>query len=121
MPEHVRRFIVEMIDSVVELEALLLLRANRDRTWSDEEAGARLYVSVTVAAYVLNELARRGLLGLDDERYRYAPSTPALDTVVADLASTYATDLITVTRLIHSKPGPSVRQFADAFRVRKDT
>jgi hypothetical protein len=119
--EHVRRFIVETVDSVPELEALLLLRAHRDRPWSAAEAGARLYVSVTVAAHVLATLASRGVLVAEGSGYRYAPARPELDAVIADLASAYASQLIAVTRLIHGKPAPSVLQFADAFRLRKET
>jgi DNA-binding IclR family transcriptional regulator len=120
IPEPVRRFIVEAVDSVPELEALLLLRAHADRTWSVEDAGARLYVSPTMASHLLNALAARGLLERDGERYRYGPARPELDHVVGDLAATYATKLIAVTRLIHAKPAASVRQFADAFRLRKE-
>jgi hypothetical protein len=120
IPDHVRRFIVEMLDSVPELEAVLLLSTHRDRPWSVKEAGARLYVSETVAAHVLNALADRGVLAMEGPLYRYAPIRPELDVVVQDLASTYATNLIAVTRLIHGKPTDSVRQFADAFRLRKE-
>jgi hypothetical protein len=121
VPEPVRRFIVEAIDSVPELEALLLLRAHRDRAWSPEAAGARLYVSLPVATHVLTALAGRGLLVADDEGFRYAPSRPELETVVGDLAAAYSSQLIAVTRLIHAKPAPSVLQFADAFRLRKES
>ena len=110
-----------MIDSVPELEAVLLLRTHRDRPWSVEEAGARLYVSETVAAHVLSALTERGVLAAEGPLYRYAPIRPELDLVVQDLASTYSTNLIAVTRLIHGKPTDSVRQFADAFRLRKET
>jgi len=121
VPEHVRRFIVEAIDSVPELEALLLLRTHRDRTWSPEDAGARLYVSVPVARHVLSSLTARGLLVSDAGAFRYAPSSADLETVIADLSTSYAAHLIAVTRLIHGKPAPSVLQFADAFRLRKET
>jgi hypothetical protein len=121
VPEHVRRFIVEAIDSVPELEALLLLRSHRDRTWSPEDAGARLYVSLPVATHVLSALAARGLLVTDAGAFRYAPGSADLETVIADLATSYSAHLIAVTRLIHGKPSPSVRQFADAFRLRKET
>lgn len=121
VPEHVRRFIVEAIDSVPELEALLLLRAHPDRSWSPADAGARLYVSLPVATHVLTALAGRGLLRDEDGAFRYAPSPPALETVVADVATSYSAHLIAVTRLIHGKPAPSVLQFADAFRLRKET
>lgn len=121
IPDHVRRFIVEAIDSVPELEGLLLLRAHPDRTWSSGDAGARLYVSETMASHLLSSLAERGLLARDGAEYRYAPARPELDVVVRDLAAIYATRLIAVTRLIHARPAASVRQFADAFRLRKET
>lgn len=121
IPEHVRRFVVEAVDSIPELEALLLLRAHRERAWSVDDAGARLYVSATMAAHVLAALAHRGLVAGVDGQYRYAPLRPELDVVVADLAAAYASNLIAVTRLIHGKPAPSVRQFADAFRLRRES
>jgi hypothetical protein len=121
IPEPVRRLIVDLIDSIPELEAILLLRAHRDRAWTAEEAGARLYVSVTVAAHVLAVLAERGFVARAALGFRYAPATPELDQLVATLATVYAQNLIAVTHLIHSKPATSIRQFADAFRLRKDT
>jgi hypothetical protein len=120
IPETVRRFVIANIDSVPELEAVLLLRSHADRDWSAEDAGARLYVSVMMAAHVLGVLTQRGLLSMTGERYRYAPASTELDAAVATLAATYATNLIAVTHLIHSKPSPSVLQFADAFRLRKE-
>ena len=121
VPEHVRRFIVEAIDSVPELEALLLLRTHRDRRWNPEEAGARLYVSLPVATHVLTTLAARGLVVAEDSAFRYEPARADLEALIADLAVSYTTHLIAVTRLIHGKPAPSVLQFADAFRLRKET
>jgi hypothetical protein len=106
---------------VPELEAILLLRAEPGRRWTATEAGARLYVSVTMAAHVLTVLAERGFLFVDGDTYRYAPVRLELDGTVADLAHAYATDLIAITHLIHSKPATSIRQFADAFRLRKET
>jgi hypothetical protein len=120
-PEAVRRLILEAIDSVAELEAVLLLRTHPDRSWTSEEAGQRLYVSDFVAAHVLAQLAARGFLVAEDRRYRYRPASSDLDQAVTALASAYASDLIGVTRLIHAKPAASVLQFAEAFRVRKDS
>jgi hypothetical protein len=121
VPDHVRRLVVDAIDSVPELEAILLLRAESGRRWTATEAGARLYVSVTMAAHVLTVLAERGFLVVDGDTYRYAPVRLELDGTVADLAHAYATHLIAITNLIHSKPATSIRQFADAFRLRKET
>jgi hypothetical protein len=118
--DAVRQFIVGHVDSVPELEAILLLREHRERAWTAQDASVRLYVSVTVAAHILGALAARGILAEGNLQFRYAPATPALDALVAELATTYTRNLIPVTQLIHSKPGPSVLRFADAFRMRKD-
>lgn len=120
VPERARRLILESIDSVAELEALLLLRETAPEHWTPETASARLYVSRMVAAYSLNALAQRGLLHETAEGFIYQPVSPALAEDVDALAAAYTQNLITVTQLIHAKPGPSVKDFARAFRLRKE-
>ena len=120
VPEAVRILITERIDSIPELEALLLLRQDRAKTWSPEEAGQRLYVSSTVAAHMLTVMTERGLFARVHGRYAYAPETPELDASVALLAETYSKQLIAVTNIVHAKPSANVRLFAQAFRLRKD-
>jgi hypothetical protein len=120
IPETVKRIIAEHIDSVPELEAILLLRRTRDREWTADEAGARLYVSTTVAEHLLAALVTRGFFASTSSRFRYAPATPKLEAVVDELAAAYAEQLVTVTHLIDSKPSSGVRQFAEAFGLRRD-
>jgi hypothetical protein len=120
LPADVRLLIAESIDSVPELEAILLLRKDAHRQWTATEAGQRLYVSETVAEYLLGILADRGFFAREGQAYRYAPKTSELDSVVGKLADSYSRALIAVTTAIHSKPSRSVRQFADAFRLRKE-
>ena len=50
VPERAQHLILEAIDSVAELEALLLLRETAGQRWTVDAAGARLYVSAAVAA-----------------------------------------------------------------------
>lgn len=119
VPEVVRRLIAESIDSIAELEALLLLR-DHPRAWTIEEAGARLYVSHPVAAYTLGVLATRGFLALEGQTYRFAPLNSELDRAVASLAAAYSSSLVAVTHLVHGKPAPSIQAFSNAFRLRKD-
>jgi len=116
----VRRLVLSRIDSVPELEAILLLREHAGRDWSPAEASQRLYVSQAVGAHILATLAQRGLLSCTEQRYRYKPDTPELAQTVDALAEAYAHQLVAVTQLIHTKPSPGVREFAEAFRLRKD-
>jgi DNA-binding IclR family transcriptional regulator len=119
IPDSVRRLIAERIDSIPELEAVLLLREYGGREWTAAEAGQRLYVSKTVAAHILAVLEERGFLTRNDQSYRYAPVSTDLETTVEELAHAYSHHLVAVTQLVHAKPSPSVREFADAFRFRK--
>ncbi|HET8938575.1 MAG TPA: hypothetical protein VFN67_34255 [Polyangiales bacterium] len=120
VPEVVRKLIAERIDSIPELEAILLLRQYREKSWSVNDAGQALYVSATVATHVLNVLTERGFLACENQQFRYAPEDPDLEANVTLLASTYSKHLIAVTNIVHAKPSASVRLFAQAFRFRKD-
>jgi hypothetical protein len=120
IPENVKRLIAERIESIPELEAVLLLKDHPERDWDADEAGARLYVSRLMAAHLLAALAGRGLLRRTGETYRYLPATDSLRADVDDLAQCYSRHLVAVTQLVHARPGVSVRSFADAFRFRKD-
>ena len=90
IPERVRRLILDAIDSVAELEALLLLRENARVVWTPESAGARLYVSNNVSRYSLRILAERGLIEHTDEGFRYHPSSPELAADIDELARAYS-------------------------------
>jgi hypothetical protein len=117
--EPVKRLIAERIDSIPELEAILLLREHPNERWTAMETGQRLYVSTIVASHILSELAGRGFFSCDESSYRYDPATAELAALVDALADAYAHHLVEVTHMIHGKPSASVRQFADAFRLRK--
>ena len=119
LPATVRRLIAESIDSIPELEAILLLRKTRC-DWTVTDAVERLYVSETVAAHLLATLVDKGFLVSEGERYRYGPASAELAAAVDELAVTYVRHLVQVTNIIHVKPSPGVRQFAEAFRIRKD-
>lgn len=110
IPDHVSRLIAERIDSVPQLEALLLFREYRARTWTAAQASARLYVSKTVAAQILGALAQRELLAVDGESFRYAPASPELEASVDALAAAYSHHLVAVTELVHAKTGASARR-----------
>jgi hypothetical protein len=119
IPSLVRQLIAERLDSIPEVEAVLLLRESTPRGWTAEDAGRRLYVSTTVAAHLLEELRDRGFFVAAGDEYAYQPESPALAEAVDALAAAYRRHLVAVTHLIHSKPGRNVRDFAEAFRLRK--
>ncbi|HYF60240.1 MAG TPA: hypothetical protein VEA81_14920 [Burkholderiaceae bacterium] len=120
IPDDVAAWVVSTLRSVVDLEAVLLLRADPGRRWTAADVSERLYVGLPEAAEVLDYLTARGLASVDGEARRYDPGVPA-DGMVGRVATLYSTHLIAVTRLIHERPSSRVQQFADAFRLRKES
>lgn len=122
IPDGVRQFIVDKIDSVAELEGLLLLRKNSETEWNIEDLAQRLYISPQQTEDVLAHLYLLGLLEIragEPPTYRFQPGSTELAEMVDQLAEVYSKYLIPVTNLIHSKPQTKVQKFADAFKFRK--
>lgn len=123
LPSDVIRFVLTSIPSVPHLEALLLLHQDSAIAWKARDVGSRLYIPEKKAEMVLVELAAAGILADDStaQSYCFAPSSTELREVIDKLAEVYAKQIIAVTNLIHSKADNQVQQFADAFKLRKDS
>jgi hypothetical protein len=122
IPAHIRQFIANSIDSIAQLEALLLLRGDAQIGWSVEAVAKRLYISEPEVASLLAKLSNDGLLAASGDAavlYRYRCSSAERERLVDELAALYVRHLIPVTDLIHSKRKTRVQAFADAFKVRK--
>ena len=125
IPEDLRRFVLTSIPSVPFLEALLLMRAAPAAAWRRETLARRLYVREKTADGLLADLCAAGMavrcLDGGADAYRYAPADPGLRERIDRLADLYATHLVEVTHLIHASLDRKARQFADAFKWRKDS
>ena len=123
IPEEIEQFILEKIESVAEIEALLLLRSNAEESWSVASLAKRLYIAEEQTAKILNHLCTEGLLTTSSDEhlgYRYKPESLELKNSVDRVAEIYTKLLVPISNLIHSKPRARVQKFADAFRLRKD-
>lgn len=123
IPQEVQTFIADHIESVVQLEVLLLLHANTQRVFSAADIGRELRIDPAWAAEQLINLCSRGVLtctNATDSLYRYGPRKPEMSQAVNGLARAYADRRVTIIGLIFSKPVDKIRSFADAFRLRKD-
>jgi DNA-binding IclR family transcriptional regulator len=123
IPDDVRRFILTSIPSVPYLESALLLQRESGSAWGAQQLARRIYVPEAQAAQLLRGLEAAGVAVMTpdaQETYRYRPS-PELAGMLERVAQHYATDLLSVTSLIHSRLDKRAYQFADAFRWRKDS
>lgn len=122
LPAEVRRFILTSVPSVPYLEALLLLRAEPSRSWDAVQLARRLYVperTGTELVRLLRESGTATATAEDPGALRYAPPAELAE-LLDRVAQAYATDLLTITDLIHSRIDRRAQRFADAFRFRKE-
>lgn len=118
--DEVRTLLTQQLDSVVQLELLLLMHSRPAQSWSAEDVARDLRIEPNSAAKQLAQLRDRGFLRQDEQdagRFRYAPASPRVDAVVNELASTYQSRRVTVISLLYSRPTDTLRSFADAFRI----
>jgi predicted transcriptional regulator len=117
--ERVRQFVFDHIDSVEQIEVLLFLRTHTERGWTAEELSREFRSSETSINSRLKNLVALGILkeaGTNPLQYQYAPSVPATDELLKDVAETYAIKRQKLQALIFS-PLKRARQFADAFNI----
>lgn len=123
IPEGVRSFVAQNIDSAELLETLLLVHSDPARQWTPEAVAQSIYTVPAGATRRLEQLVAMGLASSNDAAdpaYRYAPSRPALAAQVDALAEAYRRARVAVINLIYNKPPDPLRSFADAFKLRKD-
>ena len=123
IPEDVVTFLTDRIDSVEQLEVLLLLQQTPETEWTGESVARHLYREPTSVGRRLGVLRLQGLLHAsegENPTFRYAPSSDTLDATVRRLATAYAERRVSVLAIIAGKPMDNVRAFADAFRIRRE-
>jgi hypothetical protein len=123
IPEKVLQFIAAKIDTVPQLEALLLLWENPQHDWSEEELASRVYVSHEAAVAILQALHRRQLIAATSNspaKYRYSSDWDPSGELMSEVAGTYRRHLVPLATYIHSRASSAVREFARAFDLKKD-
>lgn len=121
--EQLDRFLVEMIDTVPQLEALLLIWNRRPKKWYASELSRALYISQELAQQVIQHLVQRQLLVTVEgnaDSYALRTGSPEMEWLLADLDAMYRRELVRVSNLIHAKAPRAVRDFASAFRIKNE-
>jgi hypothetical protein len=115
----VLEFIEQNVESLAQLEALLLLHRDRMRMWTADELAKALYLAQEMAIALLQDLARRGFASEASAVYQYRTKDASSDLTIDQLAQAYQERRVAVITKIYSKPLNKVQTFADAFRLRK--
>jgi len=120
LPDDVRQFLHQNIDSVEQLEVLLLLWRTPERGWTSDEVATAVYSHPSSVVRRLAMLLGQGLLREREPGcYQYGPRTGELHQTVTRVEHIYRERRVAVITLIASKPIENVRAFSDAFRIRR--
>ena len=118
------QFARSQIHSVEALQVFILCVDHRDRWWDATGIGRAVSITESKARRILDQFARANLLDIrisDAVRFRFAPGLQELEEQAVAFAAAYHTNPTEVVKLIaRSTVSDSVRDFADAFRIRRD-
>ena len=116
-------FILKHIDSVPHLEALVLLWNSRPVGWTCEELASRLYIPPEKVNDLVRDLVRLQLIAdspTSPRKYSYHAQSEDQNEMMRQVDAVYRCDLVRISTMIHSKASPAVREFARAFRFKKE-
>lgn len=118
LPEDVKDFIRLHITSIGQLDVLFLLRQDSSRVWSAAQVGAELRTNETLAANQLQELLKTGLIE-PVQGFRFTSNIELVEKVTR-LAEVYQVRRQSVIHFIYTQPIDRIRDFADAFKIKKE-
>ena len=118
LSEPLQRFVRERLPSLEQIEIVLLLRGDRDRTWSAPEVSQSLGTPPESTAMRLFLLASNGVVSFDGGRYR-AASSAADEPLLEELVEAYSRNRAALNALVGGQPADPLRSFADAFKLKK--
>jgi predicted ArsR family transcriptional regulator len=119
LPPELRAFLYSCIDSVEQVEILVLLCRERG-PWTARATADRLGFADVLTRRHLETLSASGLLHASvatEVLYAYSPKNAELRRYADQLSEYYATARAAVMRFVASNPR-RLKRFADAFKLR---
>jgi len=114
-------FVTDHVRTLAELQLLIAIIQSDDRWWDASAAARESGLSLQEARRALDHFGAHNLLDIritGDVRYQYRPGTSELRESAEACAAAYRTRPLDLAQLV-TGPAASVRDFADAFRVRR--
>jgi DNA-binding transcriptional MocR family regulator len=120
LPAELRAFLHTCIESIEQVELLLMMRGS-ERVRSARDIAEDLGVPIAVARRDVETLAARGLLEVhvgEEITYRFKPKREDLANYCDLLAQYYITARHAVLGFVAAESRLSIKRFSDAFRLR---
>lgn len=123
--DDLKRFLFDHVESYEELELIVLLRRQRERDWTAEEAATELGLPTSACSAGLEALEQRGLIvkGALAQAFRYGPWSLEAAARLAQLDELYRNQRLSVVMLmsvnaIERLRRATLHRFADTLRLR---
>ena len=122
--ESIASFIRKYISSVGQLEVLLNVYWGRPTGFSPDKVALLLSTNRALALRHLVQLHHQGLIVVqgkgESQEFLYLASKDENTSTIEKMSELYSTHRIRIIDLIYSQKTDSIREFAEAFRIRKD-
>ena len=119
----VQAFLAAHVRTVEHLHVLMTIINGGDRWWDAHALCRELHTSIGVSRRALDWFAQHNLLDIritDDVRYQFRPGTEELREAALAAADAFHTNPIAVLHQVTGATRRGMRDFADAFRIRRD-
>lgn len=117
----VESFVQEHLDSLWALELFLKMAGDPAKSWSADHLVLELRANNRLVAALLEQFRRGGLVSCSGAgAWQWAPNRPEVAVVARKLVDTYAVTPFAVIKTIAEAPENRLKQFADAFLLRKE-
>jgi hypothetical protein len=129
LPSDVQTLLRDHIESYEQLEVLLILRADRGTSWTEETLSPRLHLAASLVRAALDGLDSAGFVEArvhgSERRYSYLCQNDNVEATIGRLAAAYREYPIPIIKLMSANAierlrTAALRTFADAFILRKD-
>lgn len=119
LPQDVRIFLETSIDSIEQLQVLLLLFSKPERQWTIAEITTELRSATSSIEKRIQDLYGRNILVKSaDSFHKYRSTSPEVQALIAGVAEHNHLRPYQVIDAIYSTSSKSIQAFADSFKVR---
>lgn len=118
--EGLKQLIREKIQTVLRLEALILLHRHQPRAFTVAEVADELGFEKETTAQELAALEASGLVAQtksDKRKYRYAPLNASTRSMIEHLANGYSRQRVPILSVMLTDHPDRARLFAEAFKI----
>lgn len=120
LPQDIRNFLTDCIETVSQLELLFIFYENKTRTWTATSISKELRTHASMALKQMDVLQSKGILKKENDQFSYAPQSEKIDENISKLHELYRERPVAIVTFIYTKPEDKLKGFADAFKFKKE-